>query len=134
MLDQNFVLRVAEIRNNKPALVALLNDIETEKREAKKKLQKFSSTPKCETGIDTKQRSKLITSLKNKQAYLKSEAEHVRGVIHQLKQDQAALNKAASSKKPGYAEAFLAAAEQLLDEEQFVEIELKAVSLLESKK
>jgi len=130
MLDQNFVLRVSEIRSNKPKLVALLNEIETDKREIKKKLQKFSSNPKTETGIDTKKRSKLINSLKNKQAYLKDEANHVRSLINTFNQNKAALNRA-TTKKAGLPEAFMAAAELLLDEEQFVELELKAVQILE---
>jgi len=132
MLQPEFVIRVSQIKNNKAELVELLNELENEKREIKRKLQKFSNSPKKETGLDSKQRERLIRSLTAKQSYLKNEAAHVRSAIHDFKQTQSTLQRIQNNKKAGLAEAFMATAEKLLTEEQFLEIELRALELLEN--
>ena len=131
MLRPDFVIRVSEIKNDKPKLLELLNELEAEKRDIKKKLQKFSNSPKSETGLDTKMRERLIRSLLAKRTYLQNEALHVRNAIHEHKRLKSHVNKVLNNKKPGLGDAFMAAAEKLLSEEQFVEIELRALELLD---
>lgn len=56
----------------------------------------------------------------------------MRQKLGQIKGDEKALNRAMRTKTPEFREAFLAAAERILSDEQFIEIELRAMEMLDT--
>ncbi len=58
----------------------------------------------------------------------------VRAKLGSLKMDKKAFNKAINNRTPSFSQAFVAAAERVLSEEQFFEIELRAVDILAAEK
>ena len=67
--------------------------------------------------------------LKDKEGYLIERREIVRDRLGQIKTDQKNMNKAANSHN-GFSDAFVSSAQRILTEDQFAEIELRAVEII----
>jgi hypothetical protein len=129
MISEEFALKVAEIGFDKERLVELMNELDEEKRSIQSFMRMFSNEPKSEGGGAGPERYRKLRRLKDRRSFLIEEREHVRQKLGQIKGDQKALNKA-THRKVEFCHAFVAAAERMLSEEQFMEIESRAMTIL----
>jgi len=104
-LSEEFVTKVSAISHNKKSLIELMNQLDQEKRQIRS------------------------LRMKDRLSFMVEEREYVRKKLGDLKAEQKLLNRV-TGKKIEFCHAFMAAAEKLLDEEQFVEIETKAANML----
>ena len=74
----------------------------------------------------------LPPSMKDKLSFLTEEREAVRERLGAMKMDAKALNRASNSRSIDFAHAFIAAAERLLPDEMFLELESRAADILSS--
>ena len=129
MISEEFVFKVAEIAHDKEALVALMADLDTEKRTIRGFMRKYSNEPKEMGGGAGPERYRRLRKLKARLGYLTEEREYVRNKIGELNRQAKLLNKA-SHRSLDFSQAFLAAAELELDQETFLELEAKAGVLM----
>ena len=134
MISESFILKVAEISHDREKLVELMNTLDEEKRSIKDFMRKYSNSPKTEGGGAGAERFKKLRRIKARQSFLIEEREYVRQMLGEMKGNQKALNRVANSRSVEFQTAFMAAAERLLDEETFVNIEIKATEILKSHK
>lgn len=132
-MHQKFAERLGACGLDREKLITLMHEIDAEKRALKSYLSQISSEPDGEFGRG-RARQVQIRKLRSKQSFLIEEREVVRLKLKSLNTDKKALNKSVNNRSPEFSQAFLAACEQLLDEEQFVELEMKAAQILISKK
>lgn len=131
-ISQIFILKVNEISSNKDALIELMNQLDEEKRSIKSFMRKYSNEPKSENGGAGSERYIKLRRLKDRQSYLIIEREYVRQKLGSLKGDVKSLNRIVNSKNIALCHAFMAAAERMLDDDIFAELEAKAVMILET--
>ena len=124
-----FMEKVARIETDREALLALMNEIDAERRLIKSRMRMFSNSPREDGGWVGSSRYANLRKLKDKLSFLLEEREYVRGRLGRLKNDRKALNKALNSRKPEFCHAFVAAAERMLDQELFLEIEAWAAQI-----
>ena len=129
-----FMEKVAEIETDREALLALMNELDAERRLIKSRMRMFSNSPKEEGGWTGSSRYIKLRKLKDKLSFLLEEREYVRAKLGQLKGDQKALRKALNNRSPEFCHAFMAAAERMLDEALFHDIEIRAGRILEQKR
>ena len=128
-MRQEFSGRLQQCGNCKDKLTAFMADVDAEKRAIKSRLSKVSSEPDGQFGRG-RERQVQIRKMKDKASFLTEEREVIRSKLGSLKMDKKALNKAGNSRSLEFAHAFIAAAERLLSEEQFSELELRAAEIL----
>ena len=129
-MDQKFAERLAEAGWSKTKLIRLMNELDQEKRDIKIGLRSIAHDPKFESLVG-KERQFKIHQMKSKERYLIEEREIVRQRIGRLNRELKGVSRA---KKRGqnFPAAFVAAAEEMLDQELFTELELRAVEILGS--
>lgn len=120
-----FVQKFEGCGDNREGLLALMAEIDAEKRLLKSWLTQLSSEPEGDYARGRKRQTN-IRKIKDKISFLTEEREQVRKRLGSLKVNKKALNKTTNSRKPDFQAAFMTAAEIMLDEETFLEIEAKA--------
>jgi len=133
MLSEAFINKISEIGNDKQSLVSLMNEIDENKRQVSARLTAVSSGRKEVTEMTTRERRSQIKMMQDKLTYLAEEREHVRSRIAEINSDLKALNRAVNGRNEKFCHAFIAAAERILDEELFLELESRAASILSIK-
>lgn len=131
-MNQTIVKKLEDIGNDKATLVTFMNELDEEKRRLRDALRKYSNEAYGQSGLKGRERFGKIRRMKAKLGYLVEEREALRKRLGQINGDQKALNRAMNIKSPQFKDAFLAAAERMLSEEQFLALELKAMEILES--
>jgi phenylalanyl-tRNA synthetase alpha subunit len=131
-VNSEFADKLQNAGNNQKILAALMADIDNTKRAIKSALSQLSSEPD-ERHARGRERQAKIRRMKDKISFLTEESGVVKERLGRLKMDKKALNRAASSKKLEFAHAFMAAAERILTEKQFNEIEYRASDIIQSK-
>lgn len=127
MNEQEFSERFHDAGLDKKKLLQMLHELDASKRSIKAALRKYAQDPDCQ--IHGTERKILERKLKDKEGYLIERREIVRDRLGQIKTDGKNMNKAANRHK-GFSDAFVASAERLLSEDQFTEIELRAVEII----
>lgn len=133
MLNQKIVLEVNKIKNNQKELVVLMNSLDEEKRTIRSFMRQYSNEPKEGKGLVGSGRYMKLRSLKDKLSYLIEEREYVKQALGQLKENTKKANTITCSTKPEFSKAFMIAAEKVLSQEVFIEIEKVAGELLINK-
>jgi hypothetical protein len=128
-LNSEFADKLQEAGNNQEKLVALMAEIDETKRSIRSALSQLSSEPD-ERHSKGRERQTKIRKMKDKMSFLTEEREIVRDKLGRLKMDKKVLNRISSSKSIEFSQAFMAAAERMLSEEQFNEIESRASEIL----
>ncbi len=128
-MKQEFADTLSKCGNDKNKLLDLMTEIDAEKRSLKSRLSRMSSEPDGEFGRG-RERQVQIRKMKDKESFLSEEREMVRAKIGVMKLNQKALKRATNNRAPEFAHAFVAAAERLLTEEQFIELELLAAEII----
>ena len=127
MNEQEFSDRLHDSGWNKKKLMKMLNELDESKRSIKAALRRYAHDP--DYLVSGRERKIMERRLKDKKSYLIERCEIVRDRLGQIKTDQKNMNKAVNRQK-GFSDAFVASAERLLSEEQFTEIELRAVEII----
>ena len=130
-VHQNFTITLQACGKDKNKLSALLSEIDAEKRSLKSLLSRLSSEPERIYGRG-RERQVKIRKMKDKLSFLTEEREAVRERLGAMKMDAKALNRATNSRSIDFAHAFIAAAERLLPDEMFLELESRAADILSS--
>ena len=138
-MRQEFMYQLQDCGVDRNKLTTLMAEIDSEKRSLSSDLKRISSnspeqTPKKTKALRYKKRLNQIIKIKEEIDFLTEEREMVRAKLGSMKMDKKALNKAANNRAPSFNQAFIAAAERILSEEQFLEIELRAVDILDAEK
>jgi len=134
MISEAFLNKISEIGNDKQSLVALLNEIDENKRQVSTRLTAVSSGRKEVTEMTTQERRSQIKLMQDKMIYLSEEREYVRSRIAEINSDLKTLNRVVNRRSENFCHAFVAAAERVLDEELFLELESRAASILSIRK
>lgn len=129
-LSQEFAQKLEEAGSDQKALASLMNEIDETKRSIKSALSQLSSEPNGQHARG-RERQVKIRRMKDKLSFLTEEREIVRQKLGRIKMDKKALNRARSSRNTDFTHAFMAAAERLLPEEVFNEIESRAAEILQ---
>lgn len=129
-ISEEFAIKVSEISHSKKLLVDLMNQLDEEKRSIRSFQREWSNSPKDDGGLSGSGRYKKLRRLKDRMSFLIEEREHVRQKLGDLKGDQKALNRSVNKRKVEFSQAFVAAAERLLSEEVFAELEAKAAQMM----
>ena len=127
-----FMERVATIESDREKLLELMNEIDAERRLIKSRMRKFSNSPREQGGWTGAGRYDKLRKLKDRLSFLYEEREYVRSKLGQLKGDGKALRRAVNSRTVEFCHAFMAAAERMLEPEQFHELEIRAARILEA--
>jgi len=130
-MDQVFFQRLQDAGFDFLKLVVLRDEIDSEKHAVKSYIQDvscgLSEKSKLMTAIE---KQSLIRRLKDKKQFLTDQRVLVQSRIRNINANRNAFNRASNSSKRGFANAFLAAAELTLTEDQFNELEIKAGEIL----
>lgn len=86
-----------------------------------------------ENGLTGSERYKKLRRVKDRLSFLIEKREYLRLKLGELKTDQKVLNGAANQYSIDFVHAFMAAAQYVLTEEQFADIEVKAAQVLMQK-
>jgi len=124
-----FMEKVAAIDSDREKLLALMNELDAERRLIKSRMRQFSNSPREEGGWVGSSRYVKLRKMKDKLSFLLEEREYVRSKLGRLKADQKALNRAVNGKTPQFCHAFMAAAERILEPDLFLEIEARAARI-----
>lgn len=130
-VSDDFLQRFESCGNSSQKLISLMGELDQTKRSIKDRLTRLSSEPDGKFGRG-RERQEQIRKIKAKQGFINDEREMVRAKLGRLKTDKKALNKVVNSRSVGFSQAFMAAAERMLTEEQFLEIEIRAHQILDS--
>ena len=130
-MDQVFAERLAGAGWNKDKLISLMNEIDAEKRSIKIALRRISQDPEYSMAGMGRERQNKERRIKDKERYLIEDREIVRQRIGRLNRELKSMNRA-KNREQNFPAAFVAAAEEMLDQEQFTELELRAVEILGS--
>jgi len=129
MLTECFTKKVTEIDYDKELLITFMNELDEEKRSIRSFMRKYSNEPKEAGGGVGSERYRKLRRLKDRLGFLIEEREYVRLRIGDLKANRKLVNRAVKQKVE-FCHAFLAAAESNLSEEQFLDLEAKAMNIL----
>ncbi len=127
-MNQNFTEKLANARD-KESLIQLMNELDEEKRRIKTVMSKFSNEDAENGGLTGKDRQTKLRRMKTRLSFLIEEREFTRQKLGKLNSDKKALNKA-MSRKLEFCHAFLAVAEKEMAEEDFLNLEMKAMEML----
>jgi len=127
-MNEEFTKKLSRL-NKKEELVDFMNQLDEEKRGLKVVVNRFSNENPENGGLQGRERFTKLRNINKRVGYLIKEREEVRQKLGKVKGDQKAFNKA-STKKVELCQAFVAAAERTLTEEQFLEIEIMASNML----
>ncbi|MFV1873550.1 MAG: hypothetical protein ACMZ64_09540 [Oleiphilus sp.] len=127
-MSQEFESKLVAAGFDAEMLKELMADIDSEKRAIKSHLSQLSSEP--DVRLKGAHRQSQIRKMKDKLSFLVENREEVRKRLGRIKLDKKALNKVSNRISPDFSQAFMAAAERILNEEQFIEIELRASEML----
>jgi predicted nuclease with TOPRIM domain len=130
MSRHDFLSELKKAKNNKELLISLMARIDSEKREVKSTLSQISSEPESALSRG-KNRQVYIRKLKDRMSTLTTNRETVRQNISHFKKVKNDGFTIPSNNN--FAIAFMEAAELILDEELFNEIEVRAGVILTSK-
>jgi len=130
-MNQEFLLKVNSYGNSRELLKGLLESLDTEKRVVRASLRRFSNESYGEGGLAGKERFRKIRRMKSKISHLIEEREFVRNKLGELKSDRKSLNRYGNNSRAGFAAAFVRAAEKVLAEDVFLELEIEANRLLD---
>jgi hypothetical protein len=130
MSRHDFLSELKKAKNNKELLISLMARIDSEKREIKSTLSQISSEPESALSRG-KNRQVYIRKLKDRMSTLTTNRETVRQNISHFKKVKNGGFTIPSNNN--FAIAFMEAAELILDEELFNEIEVRAGVILTSK-
>lgn len=126
----NFIQELESCGNDQQKLVALMAQLDETKRSLKDRLTRLSSEPNGEFGRG-RERQEQIRKIKAKQGFLTDERELVRAKLGRIKMDTKALKRITNSRKSDFTMAFMAAAERVLSEDQFIDLEIRAQEILD---
>ena len=130
-MDQVFFQRLQDAGMDYLKLVAIRDEIDSEKRSVSSYIQdvscQLSEKSKLIVGVE---RQILIRRLKDKKQFLNDQRGVVQSRLRTINAYRNTFNRVSNSSKLGFARAFLAAAELTLTEEQFNELEIKAGEIL----
>ncbi len=117
-MHNEFLERFSKAKDDKQKLLALMSEIDQTQRNIKMRLAKLSSEPS--DGDPTgRERQSLIRRMTDKRSHLKTEREHIRSRLAELKANSKAYNFVRNDcKDDSFLHAFYAAAELTLDSEQ----------------
>jgi len=125
-----FLERLNRLGCDRHKLISFMDEIDAWKRLLKSQLKQSSSEPvKGRTPIG-RARMTHHRKLKDKISFYIEYRDKVRQKLRECGIEQRKLNRVESSKAPKFLAAFMQAAENELDEEVFLEIEVKAMTLL----
>ena len=130
-MDQVFAEKLADAGWEKPKLVALMNEIDAEKRSIKIALRRIAQDPEYSMAGMGRERQNKERRIKDRERYLIEDREIVRQRIGRLNRELKSMNRA-KNREQNFPAAFVAAAEEMLDQELFMELELRAVEILSS--
>ena len=130
-MDQIFAERLAEAGWDKTKLVALMNELDEEKRSLRISLRRIAQDP--EYSMAGRERQNKERRIKDKERYLIEERDIVRQRIERINRERKAMNKA-RNREQDFPASFVAAAEEMLDSELFSQLELRAVEIIQSLK
>jgi predicted nucleic acid-binding Zn-ribbon protein len=128
-MAQEFSEKLAKAGADSKALSSLMAEIDSEKRSVKSKLSQLSSEPDSQF-VKGKDRQVLIRRMKDKMSFLTEEREQIRQKLGQIKMDNKAFNQISNRVSSGFSQAFMAAAERILDEETFSQVEARASEIM----
>lgn len=130
-LSPEFAQKLQDAGSSQAALVALMSEIDEEKRAIKSALSQLSSEPDAQYARG-RERQVKIRRMKDKISFLTEEREIVRIKLGRLKMDKKALRRATSSRSIEFSQSFMAAAERMLPEETFIQLEARAAEMLQT--
>jgi PAB1-binding protein PBP1 len=133
-LSQSFLLKVNRINEDKDKLIQLMSELDAQKNAARAAMRDISNTPAEEGGLSGRERNRTLRKLRTKIDFLKIEREYVKNKIAEIKKETKRLNRISNNSTPRFQAAFMAAAEKLLDEKTFLDIESKAATIMASRK
>lgn len=125
-ITEGFANRVANVAHSKSQLIDLMNELDVEKRSIRSYMTLWSSAPKEDGGLAGSKRSLKLRSMRDREGFLIEEREYVRQKLGELNGDQKALNRTVNKRSLEFSQAFMAAAERMLSEDLFLDIEAKA--------
>ena len=129
-MDETFYIKLAQCGHNREKLLELMADIDEQKRSLKSRLSRLSSEPDGAFGRG-RERQVQIRKMKDKLGFLTEEREAVRARLGALKHGKKTMNKKTQARSCAFAYAFMAAAEICLNQDSYLELELKAVEILQ---
>lgn len=132
-MDQVFAERLAEAGWDKTRLVALLNELDDEKRSLKMSLRRLAQNPEYSMKGMGHERHKKERRMKDREGYLIQYRETVQQRIGKINRERKAMNRA-KNRDQYFPASFFAAAEEMLDSELFSQLELRAVEIIQSLK
>lgn len=134
-MSQEFEQKLSDAGYKQSSLTALINELDADKRAIKSALSQLSSEPD-EKMAKGRERQARIRKMKDKLSFLTEEREIVRMRLGEIKTNNRAFNKLQHSpkNKSEFQQAFMVAAERILSEEQYLELEIKAAKIVESLK
>ena len=130
-MDQIFAEKLSDAGWDKSKLIALMNEIDAEKRSLRIALRRIAQDPEYSMAGMGRERQNRERRIKDKERYLIEDREVVRQRIGRLNRELKSMNRA-KNRGQNFPAAFVAAAEELLDQELFTELELRAVEILSS--
>lgn len=130
-MDQVFAEKLADAGWDKRKLIALMNEIDAEKRSIKIALRRIAQDSEYSMAGMGRERQNKERRIKDKERYLIEDREVVRQRIGRLNRELKGMNRA-KNREQNFPAAFVAAAEEMLDQELFTELELRAVEILSS--
>ncbi len=131
-MNPEFAAKLQLASHSHDELVALMADIDAEKRFIKSALSQLSSEPD-ERFQRGRERQVKIRRMKDKMSFLTEEREIIRKRLSRMKMDKKAHNRLCTQNNADFAYAFMAAAERVLPDEVFNELESRAGEILESR-
>ena len=131
-MNPEFAEKLQSASHSHDELVALMADIDAEKRSIKSALSQLSSEPD-ERFQGGRERQVKIRRMKDKISFLTEERELVRKKLSRIKTDRKTHNRICTGISSDFAHAFMAAAERILPDDVFNEVESRAGEILESR-
>lgn len=130
-VSERFMNKLNEASVSREKLIQLLAELDEEKRSVRSSLSQLSSEPTT-ASLKGRERQAAIRRMKDKISFLTEEREAVRQRLGQIKEERKATNRRSPARNAVFTNAFVAAAESILSEQKFLEIELKAAQIIES--
>ena len=129
---ETFQSRFTKFKNNRAELLLLLSEIDEEKRQIKTRLSEVSS--RTDKNLVGEKREEVIQQYKKIQNGLIKCREEVRLHLRKIKTAEKTVNWISNSLTTEYTHAFMAAADEILTEDQLNEIEDRANEIVATTK
>lgn len=127
-MDQVFANRLASAGWNKQKLLELMNELDEEKRSLKIALRRIAQDPEYSMAGMGRERQNKERRIKDKMRYLIEDRETVRLRLGRLNRELKSMNRA-KNREQNFPASFVAAAEEMLDEDVFLDLELRAIEI-----